>query len=507
MKKIISFLTGRIFIFGLTIAAQLVVLILLALYLSSYFGYAYIFFTVLSVITIFVINAKDDNPIMKLAWVIPIALFPLLGWLLYFVVGRTHISPDRTKRLERMASLADKTFSSLDPVSKKVGEVDRDAEQIINYVRNVTNFPVYENSQAIYLSPGERFFERLCKELEKAEKFIFMEYFIVEEGVMWDKILSILARKAREGVEVKMIYDDLGCAQTLPYGYHKKLREMGIKVHVFNVFKPSLDIFMNYRDHRKITVIDGKVGFTGGNNLADEYINAYVKHGYWKDSSIMITGDAVWSLSVLFLQMWMYYDEDDTSFEQYRLTQSVESDGFIMLYGDGPLDGHLVGETIYRRMIESAKEYISITTPYLILDNEMITALTCAAQSGVKVTIVTPQIPDKWYVHMITRYNYKRLIEAGVEIYEQIGTFIHSKTVVVDDEMAVVGTQNFDFRSFYLHFECGAFLFCNSTIADVRQDHLDIIKKSVRITLDDCKNVGIFTRILRSCINLFAPLM
>lgn len=507
MKKIGAFFTGRLFIVSVAILVQIAALVLLIINLSNYFVYAYAVFVILSIICILSIISKRDNPVFKLAWVVPIALFPLFGWLMYYIGGDHRLSKKRRAQISEMGRLAQKFLPENDNLVSQVKENDDDISRIMSYVKNVSAFPVYNNTQTEYLTPGESFFERLCKELEKAEKYIFMEYFIIEKGQMWDTVLEILKRKAREGVEVKMIYDDLGCIQTLPNRYYKSLRESGIEVQVFNVFTPSVDIFVNYRDHRKITVIDGKIAFTGGNNLADEYINAYVKHGYWKDSSILVRGDAVWSFTIMFLQMWNYCGENITDCEKYKTDEKAESDGIALPYGDSPLDNNLVGETIYRQIIDKANEYVSITTPYLILDNEMMTALCSAALSGVKVTIITPNIPDKWYVHMITRSNYAQLIDAGVEIYEHTGSFIHAKTIVSDDSVAVVGTQNFDFRSFYFHFECGILLYESKTIGDVREDHLNVIEKSHRITAEECSAVAWPVRILRSCLNLFAPLM
>ncbi len=507
MKKILRFLTSRLFIFGICIFAQILALVLMVLFLSQYGFYMYAAFSIMSFITILYIVSKNDNPIFKLAWVTPIALFPLLGWFIYYIAGKNKKSEAKATRIKTIYNLTkdlaiqDETI--IDDLKKNHIEISKQ----VTYIRNTTLLPIYKNTITEYLSPGEAFFDCLCKELEKAEKFIFMEYFIIQEGEMWDKILDILAKKAFQGIEVKMMYDDLGCISTLPTNYYKKIRDLGIEVHVFNVFKPSIDTFMNYRDHRKITVIDGNVGFTGGANLADEYINSVDRFGYWKDSSIMLKGEAVWSLSVLFLQMWQYYDYDDINYQKYRPTKEETANGYVMPFGDGPLDDHLIGEMVYINMINNARNYISITTPYLILDNEMITALCCAAQSGIKVSIITPGNPDKWYVHLVTKYNYQTLVEAGVEIFEYTGGFMHAKTVVCDDELAIVGTQNFDFRSFYFHFECGVLLYNTDSVATVKKDHVDCFERSKRITLDECRNQNWFVRVLQSFLNLFSPLM
>lgn len=507
MNKILKFLTGRLFVFGMTIAIQLALLLIMVIFLSQYGIYMYAIFTMLSVVTLIYVVSKKDNPIYKLAWIIPIALFPLLGWFVYFLAGRSKISGKQREKIEAVYLATKELAPQNCDIMNEIENSDKSFAKQVDYIRNTSLFPICKATQTEYLSPGEQFFERLCEELRKAKKFIFMEYFIIQEGKMWDTVLDIMAEKVKEGVEVKLVYDDLGCIGTVPSKYYKKIRKLGIEVHVFNVFRPSIDVFMNYRDHRKITVIDGNVGFTGGNNLADEYINAFVKHGHWKDSSIMLKGDAVWNLTVLFLQMWQYCLNDNIDYDKYRPTQQFEDDGYVLPFGDGPLDNHLIGEVAYINIISRATKYVSITTPYLILDNEMMTAICNAAYSGVKVRIVTPHIADKWYVHLVTKYNYKQLIEAGVEIYEYTDGFIHAKTVVADDEIGVVGTQNFDFRSFYLHFECGVLLYKSTTINAVRDDHIETIAKSQRVTLEQCNNANWFIRLVQVCLNLFAPLM
>lgn len=507
MKKLLSFLTSRLFIFAFGILIQAALLVLAVVYLSNYGIYVYSFFTLLSIITVFIIVSKRDNPINKLSWVIPVAMFPIFGWLIYYLAGRKHLSKKRVTRYNEILEGTSCLVSQEADIITRLEEESPFVSRQVSYIRNITRMPLYKNTYTEFLSPGEKFFERLCEELEKAKHFIFMEYFIIQEGKMWDTILEILARKAGEGVEVKMMYDDLGCIQTVPTLYFRKLQKLGIEVKIFNVFTPSIDVFMNYRDHRKITVIDGNVGFTGGNNLADEYINEIDKHGRWHDSSIMFKGEAVWSFSLMFLQMWQYYENDKLDYNKYRPTMTYTGEGYVLPFGDGPLDDHLVGENVYINIISNARKYVSITTPYLILDNEMITALCVAAQSGVRVSIVTPGIPDKWYVHMVSRYNYTALVEAGVEIYEFTGGFIHSKTMVCDDEIAVVGTQNFDFRSFYLHYECAAYMWKTSAVSQVKADHEYCHSRSHRVTLTECKSRPWPIRMLQACLNVFSPMM
>ncbi|MEG1778081.1 MAG: cardiolipin synthase, partial [Angelakisella sp.] len=362
-----------------------------------------------------------------------------------------------------------------------------------------------------YLSSGEMKFERMLEELRKAEHFIFLEYFIIQEGVMWNAILEVLCQKAKEGVDVRIIYDDMGCIMTLPYGYDKKLEEMGIKCARFNPFIPILSIRFNNRDHRKICIIDGDIGITGGINLADEYINAIDKHGHWKDTAILLRGAAVWNLTVMFLSMWDYLRDSHDDCRLYRpglyhpLPQA--NDGYVQPFADSPLDGESVSETVYLNMINKAERYIYITTPYLIIDNEMVVALQTAAKNGVDVRIITPHIADKWYVHAVTRAYYESLVECGVRIYEYTPGFIHAKTYVCDDKYAVVGTINMDYRSLYLHFECGAWLCDSSGVFAVRDDFTKILEVSGEVTLQQCRDVSWVRRLGRGLLKSFAPLM
>ncbi len=508
-KSLLKFFTSRLFITSLLIVVQAAVFAVMIALLDRYLIYFDIFCTALSVAICLYIAIMDDNPTYKVAWIIPVLLLPIFGGLFYLLFGIRNISPKLGKKITSAIKDSESVLPDNSDVLNEVTEVsDRVAKQS-KYLENNAHFPIYKNTQAKYLSPGEVKFDALVDELKKAEKFILLEYFIIEQGKMWNTILDILIEKAKQGVEVKVMYDDLGTIQLLPSNYYRQLQSHGIECVVFNPFHPSLDTFMNYRDHRKIAVIDGNVGFTGGINLADEYINEYEKHGHWKDASVMIKGEAVWNLTVLFFQLWQAFSNQGgpIDYDRYRPQEKQESDGYVQPFGDSPIDRDLVGEMAYMNMINSAKKYVYICTPYLILDNEMITALKLAAQSGIDVRIITPGIPDKFYVHAVTRSNYPALISAGVKIYEYSPGFIHSKSVVCDDEIAIIGTTNFDFRSFYLHFECGILFYKNRVVGEAYDDFIETLKVSKEITADDCKKVNIFTRLARSLFKLFAPLM
>ncbi|MDE7298387.1 MAG: cardiolipin synthase, partial [Lachnospiraceae bacterium] len=340
---------------------------------------------------------------------------------------------------------------------------------------------------------------------EKAEKFIFMEYFIIAEGRMWDTILEILKEKAAAGVDVRLLYDDVGCLRLLPFQYYETIRGFGIKCEAFNPFVPFVSTVMNNRDHRKILVIDGETGFTGGINLADEYINEKERFGYWKDTGIMLKGDAVWNLTVMFLQLWNALRPTDTDFDCFRPRARYETDGYVQPYGDSPLDFENVGENVYLNIINSAKDYVYIFTPYLISDSEMISALCLAAKRGVDVRIVTPHIPDKKFAFMLTQSYYEQLMDGGVKIFEFEPGFIHAKCFVSDDIVATVGTINLDYRSLYLHFECGVYLYRTSSVMDVKQDAIDTIARSIPVTRDMLKPV-LQKVVLQAFLKLFAPL-
>lgn len=511
IQNIVHFVFGRIFITAALILIQASILFLTIWKLGNYFVYVYAFFVILSIATVFIIVSKRDNPSYKLAWVVPIMLFPIFGGLLYLIFGGNRL-PKVFK--EKMDIICRETRNLLIQDKNIMDEIEAENKAIAvqsKYISEFVGYPVYKNTTTEYLSPGEKKFERLKEELEKAEHYIFMEYFIVQEGVMWNTILGILVKKVKQGVEVRLMYDDVGCLFTLPYKYYEKIESLGIKCIAFNKFRASLSALQNNRDHRKIAVIDGYIGFTGGINLADEYINEYEKHGHWKDASVVIKGDAVWNLTVMFLQMWNSTRNEDRDYKIYRpktyLHQKLESDGYVQPYCDSPLDGETVGENVYLNMITKAKNYIYINTPYLIVDNEVITALSIAAKSGVDIRIVTPHVPDKIFVHMLTRSYYSQLVDAGVKIYEYTPGFIHSKTFVCDDEVATIGTINLDFRSLYLHFECGTWLYKSKAVMQLKADFLNTLKICTPIDRQYCNSFKWYIKFMQTILRLFAPLM
>ena len=509
MKKILRFITQRVVITALLIVLQALLLFGFIWKLDNYFVYFYAGSVLLSLlITLGIINSKS-NPAYKIAWLIPILLFPVFGGLIYLLFGSDRTGRYLRKKLQGIGTEMDNVIGE---AHRRSGaeQLPPDAANQSRYISHCAYCPPYQNTTTEYLPLGEVKFERMVEELKKANHYIFLEYFIIQEGKMWNTILDILRQKAAEGVDVRVIYDDMGCIMILPTGYDRTLEQMGIKCRIFNPFVPILSSRFNTRDHRKICVIDGNVGFTGGINLADEYINAYEKHGHWKDTSILLKGEAVFNLTVMFLSMWDYLDgtTGKTDYSRYYPTVWDENaKGYVQPFADNPLDDEAVGETVYLNLINKAKRYVYITTPYLILSSEMLTALTSAAKCGVDVRIITPHIPDKWYVHAVSRSHYQPLIEAGVKIYEYTPGFIHAKTFVVDDDYAVVGTINLDYRSLYLHFECAVWMYQTPSVAQVRDDFFKTQQISQEITLEECRSLSFPRRLGRSVLRVFAPLM
>lgn len=495
-----------------------IVILLLQIFFIGYYLFAHTLASeiiqniliVLSFVVVIHVISKNDMGAYRLIWVFLILLFPVFGGVLYMMVR----FQSSTKRFEHSTTETEAKRNKYltlceDDYDDAVKQMPDYVNQI-NYLQNYADFPIYSNTSAEFFPSGEAKHKRLLEELEKAEKYIFLEYFIVQEGKMWDSILEVLKRKAAEGVRIKFIYDDFGCFFLLPKDYPKQLKEYGIECAIFNPFRPILSVVQNNRDHRKIVSIDGKVCFTGGVNLADEYINEVERFGHWKDSAIMIKGKAAWSMTLVFLQMWEMCtgtNEKYSDFFPWRDEKcETEPNGYVQPYADSPLDDKTVGESVYLQIISNARKYIYITTPYLIIDDNMFSALTLAAKSGVDVRIVTPHKWDKFLVHMTTRSYYSDLINAGIKIYEYSPGFIHSKTFVADDYTATVGTTNLDYRSLYLHFECGIQLYKNSSIEDIRNDFLETLEICHEVTAEEMKK-NFFIQIIQDILRMFAPLM
>ncbi len=481
---------------------------------KNFFAFYLVSIAVSIAVTLWILSSRD-NPAYKLAWMVPILFFPVFGALFYLFWGSDRLARKMRRTLDAMTEHISSAVPELASPAPGEGSVlDSELDALAchqgRYLHRFAFSPLWGNTRTEYLSTGEEKFIRLLGELEKAEKYIFMEYYIIEPGEMWDSVLKVLERKAAAGVDVRVIYDDYGCMKTLPAGYPRKLRKQGIKCAVFNPIRPVLSAYINSRDHRKITVIDGRVAFTGGINIADEYINRVDKYGHWKDVAIFLEGAAVWSFTVMFLGLWEYLLGEKENFLQYRpdsLPAQPGASGFVQPFADRPMDGESVGENVYLSLIHQAEKYLYITTPYLIIGNELTIALSLAAKSGTDVRIITPHRGDNFFVHSATRSYYRQLVESGVKIYEYTPGFIHSKCFVADDKYAVVGTINMDFRSLYLHFECGVWLYKTDTIADIRNDFLNTLSSCGEITAETMEKMPVVQKFIGRIMRIFSPLL
>ncbi len=456
------------------------------------------------------IIASERKQAYKTVWIFLILLLPLFGGLFYLLFKWDTSKKITSKYFKKYQDPASECFGMTEDKLPVLEEYLPEQAPAAKYLQNTENFPLYTNTKTKFFPLGEYWYEDMIPELRRAEKYIFLEYFIIEEGDFWDSVLEILVEKARAGVDVRIIYDDIGCFLTLPKKYNKYLEKNGIKCCIFNKFTPIVSAVQNNRDHRKITSIDGKVAYTGGCNMADEYINRKQKHGHWKDCALKLEGKAVWSLTLIFLQMWAtctQTNEDYASLYPYlNAPCDIQTDGFVQPYADSPLDKNNVGENVYLGIIQNAKKYLYINTPYLIPDENILSALLLCAKSGVDVKIITPAVWDKKFVHMTTRSYYRELIEAGIEIYEYSGGFNHSKTFLSDDCVATVGTTNLDYRSLYLHFECGVRMIDTSSVMSVKDDFISTLGKCKKISAEDCR-AGLPKRIIQDILRIFAPLM
>ena len=508
LKKITSFLFSRFFVVAVMLIIQLALIAALVILASLHGLYAYLIFNLISFIIVLTIISNNENPSYKITWIVAILIFPLTGGVFYLILGNKRL-PSR---------LTDFARSALEQTKKHMPDNHLCDQRLwpasgalalqSQHIYTMSGYPTWEDCHSEYFPLGELMFERMLQEIKKARRYIFLEYFIVSPGEMWEKLFAALREKIWQGVEVRLLYDDLGCMR-LPKIYEKLIREAGIRLCVFNPFHPRVSVILNYRDHRKLCVIDGGAAFCGGINIADEYINLRRRYGHWKDTGVMIRGPAVWGFTFMYLQQWQFATNTSVDYSEYRPAADLlcEGKGLVQVFGDSPLDRVNVTEAAYRNIISRATGYVYITTPYLVIDYEMETALCTAAQSGVDVRIITPFHYDKWYVHMLTCSHYPRLLRAGVRVFEYTPGFMHGKTYVSDDSVCMIGTCNMDFRSFHLHFECSATFYQSDTVLRVRDDFLGCQEQSREITLEESLNVSFFTRVARSILKIFAPLM
>jgi len=505
LKKTLSLIFTRIFVFGVALLLQIGWFLFSLFALGNYSEVAGLILSLLSVmVVIYIINGHSKLP-YKLAWIVPILVFPLMGGVLFLISGGKAPKKRLRKAIESQQLRSKPTLPDCTETLRTIedGHLQSQSRYLVRQ-----DFPVYADTETKYYPVGDDGYRDLLDALESAKKFIFMEYFIIKPGKMWNSVVEVLERKAAQGVDVRLIYDDVGC---LSVRFDRILKKKGIAAIAFNPFIPIYSTIMNNRDHRKILVVDGNLAFTGGINLADEYINEEERFGHWKDSFVRLKGAGVWSLTLMFLQMWNALKPTDDSFAPFRPTEAFASDGFVQPYSDSPLDYEYLGEGVYLNMINTARNYVYIMTPYLILDAEMNSALQLAAKRGVDVRILTPGIPDKKNVWHLTRAHYPELLEAGVRVFEYSPGFLHSKNVVCDDEMAVVGTINMDYRSLCLHFENACLFIGGQIVTDVRDDCTATFKVSKEITMKHInknrRSSGLLHSIYYAFLRLFAPLL
>ena len=507
MRRPSRIVVGRVIYIALFVALQAMILLAMFSWFRASFAWYYVAGMVISALSVLHVLGDKSNPAYKIAWIIPILVFPVFGGPFYFMFRRSRL----TRREKKKAGDNQSRYRAM--LTGREGDMEtllmreKDALPMARYLSGSAAAPVWGHTACRYFPSGEAAYPQLLRDLKGAEKSIFLEFFIVQEGAMWNGILDILEEKARGGVDVRIMYDDVGSMFTLPALYDKELTRRGLRARAFSRFTNVSNSRFNNRDHRKICVVDGKVGYTGGFNLADEYINRRERFGYWKDTAVRMEGDGAASLTALFLSMWDYAAGQTEALSDFlpRDRGREETDGWVCPYADSPLDDENVGENVYLHMISHAKRYIWFTTPYLILDSEMLTALTLAAKSGVDVRIVTPRVPDKRIVFMATRSNYPALMEAGVRIYEYTPGFIHAKMALCDDESAVVGTINLDFRSLFLHYECAAWFWKGPVVRDVKKDMESVFAASQRITPEEAKRI-VPRRPLPAILKVFSPM-
>lgn len=515
MKKVLNafgrVVFSRTLLTLLMIAAQVLVFVFFFVYLRNYNPAVYEIMTVATGLILIVVVNRDEPAEFKLTWAIFICLVPVLGGLFYLFTqsnsGLAGLRKKYNKELDSakgLISIPIKTHHYLERES-------RSFYGFAHYMEDICSYPVYDDANAEYFEDGSKAIDDLLDKLREAKDFIFLEYFIIEHGWVWDSILDILKEKASEGVEVRVMYDGLCSLMMLPYSYPKTLEKYGIKAKMFAPIVPFLSSKQNNRDHRKIAVIDGKYAYTGGVNLADEYVNKKVRFGYWKDIAIRIDGLAVDSFSIMFMQMWNMYGKEDLEYEKYinRFIPSVDYDhtGYVIPYGSAPVVEQEVGKTVYEAIFNQSTEYIHIMTPYFIVDREFLRMMRYASERGVDVKIILPHIPDKWLPFCIARSSYPELLSMGVKVYEYTPGFVHAKMMVSDDRRGAMGSVNLDYRSFYHHFECGIFLYEMDALRDMEKDFEETLEKCTLVTQEYYKKLPLIQKVAGKVLKLFGPLM
>lgn len=511
MKKITRLLYSNKFFALIMLLAQIAAFIAMFIWISDYSKAVVGFTTLLSAVLIIIEINRTEEPTFKMTWITLISIIPIFGALFYLYTRVRTVSRNIRADYLKAQEINKKYIVQDAEVMKNIALIGKTEHGFAAYLSKYGGSPVYSNTSVQYYPVGEKMYEDLKRELQKAEKFIFMEFFIINSSDrMWREIFEILRRKVKQGVEVRLMYDGMGCVATLPRGYNEVLERYGIKCRIFSPIVPLISTHQNNRDHRKIVVIDGTAAFCGGINIADEYINEKMRFGHWKDTGFMLKGDAVAGFSAMFLDMWnVNSDNIEDGGEYLGISEpgKIKANGFVIPFGDTPLDDVYVGKRAYIHNLDNASEYAYIMTPYLVIDDEMYESMKYAAQRGVDVKIILPHIPDKKYAFWLARTYYRELLNAGIEIYEYTPGFVHAKMSISDGRRAIVGTINHDYRSLYLHYECAAYMMDVPAVIDIERDFKDTLSMSQKITLQDVKKFNIFTKIIGYIMRLVAPLL
>ena len=504
----------RLILIGLLVLIQTGWMIFLMMKLNTYSTAITLLLTFIAMFIALKIFGTHVNAAQKMPWLIVITAVPFFGICIYLLFGRSIVTKGVRRSFNNIETNVLTLLKQDNDIIDDIASKDKGVANQCRYISNTARYPVYSNTDVKYYPTTDVSFEAQLVELEKAEHFIFMEYHAIEDAESFARLKHILENKAQSGVEVRIFYDDLGSIFFLNKEFIKQMRQKGIQCRVFNPLKVIVNMFMNNRDHRKITVIDGKVGFTGGYNLADEYFNITHPYGYWKDTGVKLTGDAVKSLTASFLTMWNAIDHTDSqeAYDEYidatdGTYNAASQECYVQPYSDNPLGHDRIGEDVYLNILKNAKHYVYITTPYLIITDEMERELRLAVKRGVDVRIVTPGIPDKKMVYKITRSYYEPLCSAGVRIYEYTPGFCHAKQWVADDELCVVGTINMDFRSLYLHFENAVFTYNRELAGKVKADMLNNFEISNEVTSDYAVDVIRPLKLGTCMLHMISPLL
>ena len=502
--RFIKSIFGRFIINTLLVIGQVALIAYFISVLSERYIYVFLVTRIIAYLVVVLLVNKKQNPNLKIPWIVFILITPIAGVIGYLAFGKQFFPKRRSKKYLYYENLLNKYL-----IDDSVKIDDKYVDQS-NYLKRVSNFPMTKNNKLKYYSSGEDIYKDLIEDIKNAKEYIFLEFFIFSRGQLLNELLDILKVKVKEGVDVRIIYDDIGSVRNLNIRFNKKVAKMGIKCLKFHPFIPFVSSAHNNRDHRKIIVIDGVICYTGGINIADEYINLVHPFGYWKDNGLKIQGDAVNSMLALFLTTWnANYKEKDQDFDHFFKKHNIQNDVLVQPFGDGPkpIYNEYIGENAYLNIINSAKKYLYITTPYLIVDYTILNQLKSAAKRGVDVRIIVPHIPDKKIFFWITQSNYRELVESGVKVYEYTPGFIHSKYILVDDEISILGTINFDYRSLVHHFECASLMLNLDIYDNLKNDFINVMNASQEKKIEDVKKVNIFKRLIVLIFDFFSPLL